>query len=79
MRAAVQGIPGCFFRTEVQSLRRENHALREHSQTQPSSSGAAVNQPLTRKVEKLSVRDLGPPVRAATSITESQVSLSYTE
>ena len=61
--------------TEVQALRRENQTLREHSQTQPSSSGAAVNQPLTREVERLSVRDLGPPVRAATNSTESQVSL----
>ena len=61
--------------TKNHSLRSENQTLREHSQTQPSSSGAAVNQPLTREVERLSVRDLGPPVRAATNSTESQVSL----
>ena len=53
-------------RRENQSLRSEIQSLRRRVQEQPSSSGAAVRQPLRQQVERLSVHNTmqdGPPAR----------------
>ena len=43
--------------SDNQQLRREKQSLRRHVQEQPSSSGAAVRQPLRQQVERLSVHN----------------------
>ena len=67
----------CLQDRTTESQEFENQTLGEHFQTQPSSSGAAVNQPLTREVERLSVHESTPHVSENQRLGTEIQSASY--